>query len=502
MDFTAQFKNAARVSTPIVGIRTFDAKSTTDNVRKLKVCAHHLLWDSVNGIRPCTDEDAPVLSEAIQAVGVMSTVALSEALRVAVKLEPNSLMFVSNVQLYWEEAEVIQGIWNLRDICKGRGSMLVLLMLPGAVLPKELQNDAMILDEPLPEVTDLEKIILKNYEAATKKNKTIGKPSAEVLSKGTAALIGLPAFPADQSTAMCLDIETGKLDIEELRHRKKQIISQVQGLTFLKSATKFANLGGAENWKSFFSAYMNGKARPNVILRMDEGEKLFAGSGTDTSGSKTELTGAFLSWTSEKKIAGTVSVGVPGSGKTESIYALGNEFDIPVIDFNIAAMQDKFVGNTGANFRAATAAIDAISDGKILIIMTSNGMATLPPELRSRFKLGIFFWDAPDSKAKRAIWDIYRERYEIPKTQQTPKDTVWTGREIEECCSKAYVLGITLQEAAKYVVPVMTFAQDEMTSLRESAAGKYISADHEGTYQYRKLADVAAMESEQDRVMK
>ena len=45
---------------------------------------------------------------------------------------------------------MVQGIWNLRDVFKAGGQMLVLVTPPGATLPVELQNDVMVIDEPLP----------------------------------------------------------------------------------------------------------------------------------------------------------------------------------------------------------------------------------------------------------------------------------------------------------------------------------------------------------------
>lgn len=507
MDFKQQFKAAARVSTPLVGVHTFDAKSTTDGIKEMAVCDHHYLWDACNGLALADSktDSRNVLQDAMQKAGIQeqaATIVLPEALRVIASMQESCLVFLSNAHLFWADApEVIQGIWNLRDILKGNGSMLVLMIAPGIDLPLELQNDVMLLDEPLPTVPELEKIVLQSYAAGRKQNKKLQEPDAALMVKATDALKGLPAFPADQSTAMCLDVESGKLDLPELWGRKKTIVSQKQGLTFCSRTTKYADIGGAANCKKFFTGYMKGKAAPTVILRMDEVEKLFAGSGTDTSGSKTGLTGGFLKWTAEKKIAMAAFVGIPGSGKTEFIYALGNEYETPVIDFDIDAMQDKYIGNTGANFRAATATIDAIADN-VLIIATSNGLGSLPPEIRSRMKLGIFFWDAPDADAQKQIWAIWRKKCGIAETDSVDFDTTgWTGREIEECCNKADVLGISLKDASKFVVPVMKSAAAEMQALRDSASGKYISADYEGVYQYSEI-QLQATPKTRDRVLK
>lgn len=54
------------------------------------------------------------------------------------------------------QPDVVRGIWNLRDVFKAGGQMLVLVTLPGATLPIELQNDVMVIEEPLPSTEDLE----------------------------------------------------------------------------------------------------------------------------------------------------------------------------------------------------------------------------------------------------------------------------------------------------------------------------------------------------------
>jgi len=66
-----------------------------------------------------------------------------------------------------------------------------------------------------------------------------------------------------------------------------------------------------------------------------------------------------------------------------------------------------------------------------------------------------------------------------------PNDKDWTGAEIRNCCQLAYRLGISLKEAAKYLVPVATSAGEQIKQLRTQASGKYISASEEGVYDFQ-----------------
>ena len=75
--------------------------------------------------------------------------------------------------------------------------------------------------------------------------------------------------------------------------------------------------------------------------------------------------------------------------------------------------------------------------------------------------------------------------YKLP-AQPMPAMEGWTGRDIDNCARKADTLGITLVEAAKYIVPLMRSHAEEMDNLRQSAHDRFLSSSNEGVYQYSK----------------
>jgi hypothetical protein len=77
------------------------------------------------------------------------------------------------------------------------------------------------------------------------------------------------------------------------------------------------------------------------ILRTDEIEKQFAGSGTDSSGSTGKVLGEFLTWIEDNKVICSLFLGVPGSSKSWITYCLGGEYKKPVINYSLSAMEDK-----------------------------------------------------------------------------------------------------------------------------------------------------------------
>src|SRR4029077_11334991 len=380
---------------------------------------------------------------------------------------------------FYGDAAVAQGVWNLRDPYKARGCTLVLLTTSSASLPEELGQDVLVLDEPFPSIGELENIVQETVEAGE-----MTPLSATDMQRAVDALIGLAAFPAEQVVAMSLSKQG--LDAEQLWERKRQIIEQAPGLKIWRGGETFEDIGGCENAKSFLRAILAGTDPPRVIVFLDEIEKAFAGTGTDLSGVKTELTGTVLAWMQDRNADGWILVGPPGAAKSLVAKATGNTARIPTIAFDLGAMQNALVGASGERLRAALKVVDAVTDGRSLWIATCNSIGTLPPELRRQFTLGTFFFDLPSPEERAAIWKIYAAKYGV--SGELPDDDGWTGAEIKECFRKAYRLKLTLKESAEYLVPVSRSAADQIKALRQQASGKFISASYPGVYQFQESA--------------
>ncbi len=184
----------------------------------------------------------------------------------------------------------------------------------------------------------------------------------------------------------------------------------------------------------------------------------------------------------DREAEGALFLGPPGAAKSAVAKATGNEAGIPTIAFDLGAMQSSLVGSSGERLRAALQIVDAVSHGRSLWIATCNSIGSLPPELRRRFTLGTFFFDLPTPEERDTIWQIYLAKYSV--AGDLPEDEGWTGAEIKECCRKASRLGMSLREAAMYIVPVARSANDQIKALRMQASGKFLSASHCGVFQY------------------
>ena len=480
-DFAKAFKAARRVSVPLIAIGTSDPASAIHAVRSAldanTTTAPLLRWDIVHGLVGLNKPGREAVTRVLGDSGSpLASAGPSEALELAEKLDDDAALFFANAHRFFSDPIVVQAIWNLRDAFKANGRTLIMLTTPGTALPPELTQDVLVLDEPLPSGEDLQSIIQETYNSAD-----LTEPDPLLLSKAIDALLGLAAFPAEQSLAMSLT-QAG-LDPDVLWERKRQVIEQTPGMRVWRGGESFDQVGGCNNIKSFLTALLSGGESPRVVVFVDEIEKAFAGTGTDLSGVKTEMTGTILTWMQDREADGILLLGPPGAAKSAVAKATGNTAGIPTISFDLAAMQNSLVGASGERLRMALQIVDAVSQGRSLWIATCNSVSSLPPELRRRFTLGTFFFDLPTTEERDAIWRIYLKKYAV--TGDLPDDEGWTGAEIKECCRKAGRLSISLRESANYIVPVSRSAGEQIKSLRMQASGKFISASFPGVYQFQ-----------------
>jgi hypothetical protein len=141
-EFRLVFKSARTVGTPLVAIQTADPASAmthvTASVNAKKGQTPLIAWDFIGGLQGRNEAGksavAKVLGENAPSIGP------GDALAVAQRLPADCIVFFLNPQRVWEQADIVQGIWNLRDIFKAGGQMLVLVTPPGTRLPVEVQT--------------------------------------------------------------------------------------------------------------------------------------------------------------------------------------------------------------------------------------------------------------------------------------------------------------------------------------------------------------------------
>jgi hypothetical protein len=473
-----QFNAARRVSTPLIAIDTPDQPATVRLLNEATNGDPKLQWDCVRGLVALNDAGTVALGQ----INVDYTENAVEFLKAIAGLPQHTIIFMLNAHQQWGNPLVIQGIANLRDLFKGVRRTLVLLQC-GGELPRELQHDVLSLSEPLPNGEQLAEIV--SDLCSLWKDKSGVEAPAEQQAQAIEALRGLSAFAAEQATAQSLG-KSG-LEINELWDRKRDLIEQTPGLQVYSGDDTYATIGGVPVIKQFLSKVIHGRARPNAVVFVDEIEKSLAGAAGDTSGVSQDQLGALLAYMQDTQAVGVLFVGPPGSAKSAVAKATGNEAGIPTIQLDLGSAKGSLVGQSEANLRTALKVISAVSNERSLWIATCNSIGSLPPELRRRFTLGVFFFDLPTSLEREEIWKIWIGKYELPE-QKLPAHEGWTGAEIRQCCDLAWRLDCTLIEASQFVVPVSKSAADSIEKLQSLAAGRFLSASQPGVYSQQKPA--------------
>ena len=185
MDFATKFRGYVRTATPLIKVDTFDARATMRHI--IEVMGETKLLDSNKTMLSVTGISQWDICRGFNGVNELGIAQVTEFLResktppaalhmaenlykVLAAVRPEVLRdhftFVFNAHKFWGNAVEVQGLYNLRDILADKGSMLILLSAPGEILPQELAQDIMPLDEPLPDDKQVEAIITKAYANA------------------------------------------------------------------------------------------------------------------------------------------------------------------------------------------------------------------------------------------------------------------------------------------------------------------------------------------------
>jgi len=488
-------KNYRRAAVPVLAIQTPDPADVLRIALKEANGNPLLQWDCMRGIIPA-DPDCSLSKSIADQLNQNQDSSIAtgnpiEFLR-AIELLKNGMISIkeSPIVVALGLAEILsesdqtgiqarQAVWNLRDVFSTIRTILVFTVPIGWTNP--FPNDIAVAVMELPTADDHIKICDKICDSA--KLPEDKRPTADELVKIGDSLLGVSGFASEQSLA--LSVSKNGIDLESLRTRKRQQIAETAGLSVYTGKETFQDIGGCDQAKKLFRAYLNGLAKPGAIIFIDEIEKFFSNGDSGDSGVSKALLAYILTYMQDIGATGIIFVGPPGAAKSAIGKAVGNEGGIPTIPLDMGAIKAGIVGESEGRMRNAFSVISSISGNKPFFVATCNKVKNIPPELKRRFTLGTMFFDLPDTTERETIWKIYTEKYNLPE-QSLPDSDGWTGAEIRQCCDLAYRLGLSLIESSEYVVPVSVSAREVINTLRTEASGRYLSASQPGVYTYGK----------------
>lgn len=388
------------------------------------------------------------------------------------KNKERTVVFAQDFHLWLKMPDIWRKLLNTMDFLKENANVLVIVS-PVVEIPPEINRYITVVDFTLPNRDELS-TVLANVCNDMKIDYPTNEEKEEIINCG----LGLTTFEFENS--LYLSISNRKPMTETVQSQKEQLIRKNATLSITKSQGGFETLAGLDNLKNF--------AKKMAMAR------------------------------GEKRGKGILLLGVPGAGKSHFAKTLGKETGRVTINMDFGNLMGGIVGETEQKTRDALAVIDAMEpcilfideiekglagtsghngdsgtskrqggmflkwlndhESDVYVVATSNSIQNLDPEfLRAGRWDAIFFVDLPNDEEKAAILKLYKEFYKISKNDvEIPDIANWTGAEIESMCRLASSMETTLEEASKYVCPIVKTMGEKIDALRDFAKDRAIPA--------------------------
>lgn len=436
-------------------------------------------WNLDAGLRSCVGQEAPgQASDPLSAVRLLASVPQENT---------PVLLVLENFHRFIDSAEICQALLAQIHLGKQLGRHVVIVS-PVVKLPQELERQFVVIEHPLPGRDQL-------WQVAGSLATDLENYSAEQREGLLDAAAGLSCGQAESAFSLSL-VRHGQLLDREVWDLKARWLKKSGLLSLYQSNEGFDSLGGLENLKQF--------CRDSLRRPADQ---------------------------RTARPRGIMLLGVPGTGKSAFAKALGHETGRPVLMLDIGQLMGSLVGQSESNIRQALRTADAMSpcilfidevekglagaasgnsgdsgvssrllgtlltwlndhESDVYVVVTCNNIQHLPPEFSraERFD-AILFLDLPGQAERQSIWRLCLDQYGLDHAQARPADQHWTGAEIKACCRLASLLGVSLQQAGSYIVPVGVTAAENIERLRSWASGRCLDAGQPGIYRYRASVD-------------
>jgi MoxR-like ATPase len=375
----------------------------------------------------------------------------------------------------------------------------IVLISPMMEIPTELEKEITVLNYPLPTREDLGELLDKIIEEVKQFKQVAIDLDEEGRERLLQAALGLTLGEAENVFAKII-VKDGRLSgdhVNEVFAEKQQIIRKSGLLEYYASTDNFANVGGLaalKDWLSKRSMAFSQEARAFGLPAPK----------------------------------GILMLGVQGCGKSLCAKAVSNQWQLPLLRFDMGRMFGSLVGSSEENVRRAISVAESVApailwvdeidkafagsqgsgstDGgttarvfgtfltwlseksaPVFVVATANDISQLPPELLRKGRLDeIFFVDLPAPEERAEIFRIHLARrgrnpdnFDLPALAAASRD--FSGAEIEEAINSALYdafyakeeLGSEyLFESLAETVPLAKTMDEQISRLRSWAEGR------------------------------
>jgi len=385
---------------------------------------------------------------------------------------------------------------RLRDLVHAlKTSYKTLIILsPVLKLPSELEKEVTVIDYPLPDLEELDKLLEGIIRSVKQKSQIAVDLTPEEREQVLHAAQGLTASEAENVFAKSL-VEKRCFDVDTITSEKEQIIRKSGMLEYYRTSEAFADVGGMDNlkhWLETRSLAFSEKAR-DFGLPQPKGILLLGIQGCG----KSLLCKAVASlWKLPllRLDVGKIFSGIVGSSEENVRKAITIAESVAPCILWIDELEKGFAGTQSSPFSDAgtTSRVFATfvtwlqeKTAPVFVVATANDISQLPPELMRKGRFDeIFFVDLPSESERKDIFAIHLARrkrdpgkYDLDLLAS--KTAGFSGAEIEAAVVSglydAFGEGRELRlddivESVEQSVPLSTTMKERIDELRAWAA--------------------------------
>jgi len=396
-----------------------------------------------------------------------------------------------------------QIIRQLREIALGyhKFGHTIILISHTLKMPAELKSITAVFEMQLPSKKQLENLIREEANNWSKSNSnhkvTTERKTLDLLISNLSGL----TFHDARTLIKNIIYDDGAItedELPEVNEAKFKLLEQDGVLTFEFETAKFSEVGGLNNLKRWLSQ------RQPVFHRLTGTEEL-------------------------DRPKGMMLVGVQGGGKSLAAKAVAGMWNVPLLRLDFGSLYNKYHGETEKNLRQSLKLAELMSpcilwmdeiekglatsdsdggtsqrvlgtlltwmaenDHAVFIVMTSNDINRLPPELIRKGRLDeIFFVDLPCEETRKEIFLIHlnkrnyqAENFDLHKLADQSHG--FSGSEIEQAVVaslySALAESVTLNteillKELNRTQPLSVVMSERIIQLRSWAKGRTVIAN-------------------------
>ena len=493
---------------PFIALNTYEEMRALSALKELSETKTYNFyeWSVTTNLFKIESQDNPI-PQLEEGAAEVREVVLKKIYEICLESKIRNIIVLKD--FFHESATITEAVLrNLRDLSfttQKTKNMTIIFLSPSFInLPKDIENDTVIINFPLPDIDEIESIFRSTTTIPD--DKKLPKASKQKIFQ---SVLGLTSNEIQRSIQKYLltKQEFTENAIEFLQANKREIIKKQKIISFYTTAETLNKVGGLENLKTWLEERKNAWD----IEAEDFGIE---------------------------KPRGLILTGVPGCGKSLVAKVISKLWKLPLLHLDIGRLFGSLVGQSEENISRALHTAEAVSpcvlwideidkgfggvsgaqgdSGTLLrvfghflewlqektkpvfVVATSNNPQVLPSEF---FRAGRwdqrFFVDLPIFNERMKILQIHLKKkkkhphnYDIKSLAAITEG--YSGAEIEQLIKDALFIAYKRRQdtnnrkddltqkdlisAVKRMTPLSQFQKEAIHKMREWAKGRTVNA--------------------------